>query len=167
MAIQGFLLTTALTGVVLGTPPTGTGNLVLGPGNLASYAFDNGSGAGQANKYGAKSAAITDGSSATLDLNTALTDGLGNTVALAAIKVLRIRNTSTTVSLTVGAAASTPFLGPMGGTAPTQTIPPGGELLWVNSTAGGWDCSSGVADNLKLLNGGGAALTYILEALGI
>lgn len=59
--------------------------------------------------------------------------------------------------VTVGAAASAPFLGPLGGTTPTFKVPAGGTEVW-NSPAG-WTTSS--ANNLKFDPGSANATLYV------
>lgn len=170
--LNGFFARTSLQGQVIATPAVGAAKQELGPGNDNLVPFDQGTGANQANQYGQLSASVTASSSNTHDLNTALADGYGQSVSFTAIKVLRIRNYSLTQSLTVGAAASNPFLGPMGGTSPAYSIPPAtaagpGELYWINPSAAGWPCTSGSADQLKVANGSGSAAAYTVETIGL
>lgn len=125
-----------------------------------TIALTNGTGANQVNEFFDDVRTLTASSNETLNLNDgSLKDSFGASVVATAIKLIHIKNTSTTQTLTVGGATN-PFLGPMGGTTPTQTIPPGQSLTWPNFTATGWAISGGVNDSLKIANSSGASAIY-------
>lgn len=69
----------------------------------------------------------------TLDL-TSLTGPRG-TETFATVVTLYVYNTTTTAgyAVTIGNAASNAFTGPLSGTTPTYTIPPGSRLVWENN----------------------------------
>lgn len=112
------------------------------PSSYAPIAFANGTGAGQVDAMWADTRTYS-ATSTTLDLTT-LAAAATNTGAasFSNIKILAIYNNDSTNTLTVGAAASTPFAGPLGGTSPTITIQPGGCAMFVNKNADGWACST-------------------------
>lgn len=87
----------------------------------------------------------------TLDLTSGMVDPFGVALVFAKIGGIYIKASSAnTNSVIVGVAASNAFDGPMGGTTPTQTIPPGGKLLWTHPGAG-WTVDSS-HKSLKLAN---------------
>ena len=57
--------------------------------------------------------------------------------------------------VTLGAAASHPFLGPLGGTSPTFTVAAGAQVRWHNPA--GWTVTGGSNDQLKCDPGSNAA----------
>jgi hypothetical protein len=161
MSVTAFGTVTA-SGLNL-TPPQG-GSTVVG-----KDAYTNGSGAGQAAIVTQNIQTISASSSVTLDL-TAQTDVLGISVTFAKIKTLLFRllnvsqdsvNGTDCSSVTVGAAASNPYLFGLGGTAPTNTINGGGQWEQDDPTAGGLGLAITTNKNVKFLNNdsvNGAAL---------
>jgi len=103
----------------------------------------------------------------TLDLAGALLDDLGAAAVFVKVKAIMIRASAANVnSVIVGAAASNPFLGPLGGTTPTLTIPPGGFVLLAAPIAG-WSSANAAADSLKIANSGGTTgVTYDIVVIG-
>lgn len=107
------------------------------------------------------------GANETLDLNALVTSIFGSnvTINLVKVKALFIVNVLTVAAedLVVGAAASTPFLGPLGGTTPTQRCEADSYLAWVNRVDG-WSTSG--ANNLKIANAGAASNEYRIVIVG-
>lgn len=66
---------------------------------------------------------------------------------------------------TLGAAAANPWTGPLGGTTPTLTLPPGGILALRNPTAAGW-VVDGTHKNWKV-DPGADTFTVLLALAGI
>lgn len=125
----------------------------------------NGTGGQQADRVWSDRISIAASGNTTLDL-TALANGpLGGTINMAKVKAIHIRAVAANANnVVVGAAAEDPFLGPLGGTAPTITIPPGGDLL-LSAPAGGWSTSG--ATDLKLANSGsGTAAVFDITIVG-
>jgi hypothetical protein len=116
--------------------------------------------------YASSGRTLASGANETLDFNGGgLLDPLGNAIAFTNIKAVEIVAADTnTTSLTIG-AASTPFLGPMGGTAPTMTLAPGDRMLWVCPKAG-WTVTAGSNDSIKVVNGSGASASYDIKVIG-
>lgn len=130
----------------------------------ADIQVDNGTGNNQADLVFSDQRTLTASSTETLDLSS-LVGPLGEAVAFAKIKAILIKaSPNNTNSVIVGAAGSNPFLGPLGGTTPTLTIPPGGEILLAAPKAG-WAVSTAV--NLKLANSSsGSSVIYDIIITG-
>jgi hypothetical protein len=131
----------------------------------APTSFAQGTGAGQASQlYASDGRSLATGANETLDL-TNLTDPLGNAINFTRVMAIEIvANAANTTTLTVGAAASNPFLGPLGGTAPTVALKAGERMLFAASASSGWSTSS--ANNLKVSNAAGATATYSIKVVG-
>jgi hypothetical protein len=52
-------------------------------------------------------------------------------------------------------AGTNPFSGPLGGTLPTITVPPGGEVL-LTAPVSGWTVTAATGDILKIVNSAGS-----------
>lgn len=131
----------------------------------AAKALANGTGAQQADLVWADTITIAPSSDTTLDL-TALANGpLGGTINMAKVKAIHIRAAAANVNnVVVGDAAEDPFVGPLGGTDPTLTVPPGGDVL-LSAPAGGWATAS--ATDLMLANSGaGSSVTLDIVIVG-
>lgn len=146
-----------------------------------SHSFTLGTGAGTANQFYAALRTLSGGASETIDLNGSLTDLVGNTSILVdnicgmAIMLLSASDTApdgetvgtACTGITIGAAGSNPFVGPLGGTAPTITLPSGGWIAFARSDATGWSSAAGSADNLQVVNNDGAvAAKYLIGFFG-
>lgn len=94
----------------------------------------------------------------------AVVDAFGDALAVAKVKMLFIKNNSTTQTLTVGAAATNPWQGPFGATNDTIAVPPSGCLVLFNGA--GWTVTSGSADQLRIANGAGSAAVYDIVLWG-
>jgi len=116
----------------------------------AQEQFTPGTGSNQLDKVFHDVRTLTAGSNESLDLAGSLVDSFGATITFAALKVLLIRNLSTTQTLTVG-NGSTPFLSWVGAAAHTVTIPPKGMLLLVAPLAG-FAVTPDTGDILKITN---------------
>ena len=134
----------------------------------ASFAFiqsiADGDGAGEAENIAAVVANATTGGT-TYDL-TAFPGPFDNTLTFTAIKAILLYNQSVTAGegIVVGAASTTPFVGPLGGTTPTITVLPGNAIALTNFSAAGWSTSG--ATNLKLTALAGAP-KYTLYIVGL
>ncbi len=98
--------------------------------------------------------ALAANTSETLDLNGSLVNDLGDTINFARIKTitLELLTDTNSTSITAGNAATNPFVGPLGGTTPTETITNGG--FWSNGRkdATGWTVTNNSSDNFKIVN---------------
>lgn len=126
----------------------------------------NGTGSSQADRVFSDQRTLTASASETLDL-TSLTDPSGASISFAKVKAIMIKAASgNTNSVVVGNAASNPFVGPLGGTTPTITIPPGGSVMLL-APVSGWSVANGSTDNLKIANSAGStSVTYDIMIIG-
>ena len=109
---------------------------------------------------------VASASSDDIDLAGSLSDAFGATITAAEIVAVLVINgpvsgTANTTDLTIG-AGSNPFLGFLGGTAPTVgPIKPGGVfLISAGDAAGVGAVTAGTADILRIANSSGATATY-------
>lgn len=102
------------------------------------------------------------GANVTKDLTTLL-NGIGGSALLAKVRgLLFIADAANDGNFTIGAAATFPFLGPLGGTTPTLTLAAEAIALLLDWKAG-WAVVNGSNDNLKFANSG--ALTGKLRTV--
>ena len=128
------------------------GNVTDSVSRTISQAFANGAGANQANKFYHDQIDIAASGSTTLDLSGSLTDGLGQTVTIAELKALIVKNNSTGDKLTMGDATNP--VGIFGADAHTIDIFPGGVFAMTWPTADGLAIAAGVSDELKFAHEG-------------
>lgn len=126
-----------------------------------------GSGAGQADRLWYDERTVNASTNDDIDLVGSLTDDFGDAFSPARIKVLGIRNLSTTQSLTVGNAAANAWAAFLGATG-TMVVRPGAEVIL---TAGPADatayvCAGGATDTLRVANGAGGAASYEIVVIG-
>lgn len=154
-----------ISGRYTGASALGAPSLDLTQEALAQ--FKPGTGTGQADLAFADRRTLTASSTENLDLAGVLTDSFGATLTFGHVKAIYIKaKTTNTNSVVVGGAASNPFLGPLGGTTPTLTIPPGGFLLLVHPGAG-WAVTASTGDLLKIANGSsGSSVQYDVVIVG-
>jgi len=147
----------------LGAAPD-LGSAVAKFAGLADVDLASGTGDWQASKAYVNSVEIAASGDTTLDLS-ALTDPLGADLSLTKVKAIIVKAAAgNTNNVVMGAAGSNPFLGPLGGTAPTVTIPPGGVAM-LTAPKAGWTVSTAV--NLKFANSaGGSAVNFDLVIVG-
>lgn len=101
--------------------------------------ISDGASANQFSKIYRKVISLTAATPQTLDL-TALTDDGGASVSFSTIKEIYMRSKSTTSShkVTVGAAASNAFTGPLAGTSPTLDVCASSPVNLCNLLSSGW-----------------------------
>lgn len=130
---------------------------------LVSYV--TGSGAGGADGYFAAAINIAASGSQTWDL-TSQTDPLGQALDFVRVKaVIVLADAANTNDIVLEGGASTPYLGPLGGTTPTLNVRPGGMALYMDPGATGYLTSG--SNNLKLANSSsGSAVTGKLIVIG-
>ena len=165
-------ITHGITGAHSITDSFASGSVTVSLSSL-TVSFADGTGNDQANRIYRASRSLAASASEDIDLYdfSGATDAHGRIFALAKVKALAIRNTSNANSstLTVGAASSNPWTGPLGGTSPTVTLTPGdsaaGILLLVNGD--GWTVTDASAHLLKVLNNDGTnTATYEICVVG-
>ena len=110
------------------------------------------------------------GANESIDLAGSLSDGFGDTVNLANVKILIIENTSADAasSIVVGGAAGTQFDAWLGSATDLIRIEPGESKVLISRTDADGYASTGAADDLlKILNeNGGAGATYKIIVAG-
>ena len=149
-------------GVVLNDRRTvGAGSsAVITANESPSVAFTNGSGANQINQvYGANG--TFSGTTATLNLNTGLSDSYGTNVTLVRFKSIFIQNTSASNNLVVGDAGSDPITTFLNGTG-TITLPPGAFVRAATPDATGWVITPSTAMNLLLTGTSGQPYVIVV-----
>jgi len=128
----------------------------------------SGIGANQADTVFSDKRTLAASANETLDLSGGgLKDDLGAPANFAKVKAILIVASKNNINnVVIGAAAANPFLGPLGGTAPTITLPPGGFVL-LAAPINGWSSAEAAADQLKIENSGaGTPVDYDIHALG-
>jgi hypothetical protein len=126
--------------------------------------FTNGEGSGQVNFVWSKSGSMGASGSNTIDLIGSEEDIYGNVMALASLKSLIIRNTSTTGSqLNI----TTNGIGFVTGTSPSIPVTAGGVLVLTHVTTG-WALSAGSADTIVITNANASnGATYEIMIAGV
>jgi hypothetical protein len=156
---------------VLGTY-FGAGNLYQPQVPIAfqqSYTISNGSGANQADMIFQDQRTLAASATENLDLQTgALLDIFGNAIALSKVKAIVVTALGTnTNNVLVGGAGSNAFTGPFGSTTDVNTVVPGGTLVLVAPTAGGYTVD-GTHKLLKIANSSsGTQVIYNIIIFGV
>ncbi|TSA12010.1 MAG: hypothetical protein D4R73_02955 [Deltaproteobacteria bacterium] len=127
--------------------------------------FSPGTGAGLVDKEFDDERTLADGASENLDLSGGLTDSYGASIILAKVKILAIKNKSTTQTLSVGGAASLGFVGWVGDPTDIIKVGPASFALLICNPAG-VAVTAGTGDLLKILNSAGAACIYDIFIAG-
>ena len=126
----------------------------------------DGTGAGQATKWYRSYRTLATVTSENLDLSGSLLDPFGATLSFTGIKaiVVAVVAPDGTKSVTIGGAASNPFIGPFSAGG-TLNIPYNQVLI--NPNAAGWGVTAATADILKVYNPGASTITYCIWIVGI
>ena len=168
-AIDGSISATASAGITFSGQMTGD---FANPAHsfAATHAITIstiGTGTDAANQYWSDQRSLSASATETLDLSGSLTNGLGQTVAFTSVKMLYIRNRSTTGSMVIGNAASNVWATMFGADNDTITIRPGGVFLIACSDATGYAVAAGTDDSFKIANSDGSnSLTYDIVIVG-
>jgi len=99
-----------------------------------------------------------------LDLAGGLTDAFGSTLTFTTVKLLMIKNTSTTSGENLTLSGNFLELDPFSGTSPTLDIDPGG-VLFLSSPIDGYTVTGSTADILTI-NSGSDTITYEIVIVG-
>ncbi|MDR3512631.1 MAG: hypothetical protein P4L73_13430 [Caulobacteraceae bacterium] len=145
-------------------PPVGSASQVVN--EAVTIQLSAGVGAGNADTLLTKALNIAASGNVTIDLTGSATDAFGATVALADVQAILVEADPTnTNNIVLGGAASTPWVGPLGGGNQTIAVKPGGVLLEADKT--GWPVAGGSADILQISNSGsGTAVTGKITIIG-
>lgn len=127
----------------------------------------DGTGAGLVNKQYADSASVIQSVNTDIDLSGALTQAFG-TVVFTGVKVLAVvAGASNPANLTLFGGTN-PFLGPLGGTTPTYSLPPGEPVIMTKVDATGWAVTNSSNDNFRVATPATAGTyTWDIVVLGI
>jgi len=126
----------------------------------------DGTGAAQANKWYRSYRTLTATTAENLDLAGSLLDPFGNTLTFTGIKSIAIAVVSPdgTKSVTIGGAASNPFIGPFSASG-TLSVPY--SVVLNNPNAAGWTVTAATADQFRVYNPGASTIIYCVWIVGI
>jgi hypothetical protein len=125
----------------------------------------DGTGSDQIDEMWQDSRTLAISGSDSLDFAGGLTDGLGNTITMTAVKVILIYNKSSAQTLTIGAGTN-PLINWIGDSSDVVKLPPGGVFL-LSAPKAGYAITGGTGDTLKIANGAGATCDYDIVLLGV
>lgn len=130
--------------------------------------YSSGSGANQVNAIYLSLARSLAATNEGFDLN-ALTDAYGATLNFTTVKLVYVRNKSTTTAQYLNLSGNfwdgdTSNLGPLGGTSPVAYVGPSGEFLW-NSPIDGATVTNTTKDTITVTNA--ATFTYDIVIAGV
>jgi hypothetical protein len=127
-----------------------------------AIALTNGTGAvGTADiYYSPATVTITTGANHDLDVSGSVVNGLGQTVTMARVKLIIIRNNTTTAGFTaVVGNGSNPLLNWVGAAAHTKTIRPGGFFVDYAPDATAYAVTAATGDILRINNPNASSIT--------
>lgn len=126
----------------------------------------DGTGAAQANKWYRSYRTLGATTAENLDLSGSLLDPFGNTLAFTGIKSIAVAVVAPdgTKSVTIGGAASNPFIGPLSA-AGTLNVPY--SVVLNNPNSAGWLVTAATADQFRVYNPGAASVIYCIWIVGI
>ena len=126
----------------------------------------DGTGAAQADKWYRSYRTLAGTTAENLDLSGSLLDPFGNTLSFTGIKSIAVAVVSPdgTKSVTIGGAASNPFIGPLSA-AGTLSVPY--SVVLNNPNAAGWGVTAATADILRVYNPGASSIIYCIWIVGI
>jgi hypothetical protein len=134
------------------------------------FQWDTGVGANQADVIWSDERSVSTGATDSLDVAGVLSGLLGGTLSMARVKAVRVRNSNaagtpntTNISLTRPATNGVPIFAAAGDAIP---IHPGGEVLIVAPSAGGYVVTAATADLIDIVNAAGATAVYRIEIIG-
>jgi len=128
-----------------------------------SLAWASGTGADQADLvFGDQRSLAT--TNEALDLSGVLTDAFGASLLFARIKLLYVKHTGTTGTLTIGGAAANGWITWVSDPTDKVVLQPGGVLLLIAPAATAYAVTAGTADQLKI--DASAAITYDIVLIG-
>lgn len=141
-------------GTLTSTNDLGVPSFTLTP--RAATNLQQGTAASQADLMFADTRTIAASGTDNLDLTgTALNNVFGVALALVKVKAIYVKASAANTNNVVIGAGTNPFSGPLGGTLPTITVPPGGEVL-LTAPVSGWTVTAATGDILKIVNSAGS-----------
>lgn len=139
------------------------------PSISEALSWTDGTGSGESNRlWGDEQRSISAASNDDLDLAGGLTDVFGNTITMARVKMIYIKNRDTTAGkvLRVGAAGTNPISTLFGATPDYLIIPPSGYLWLATGDATAWALTAGSADVLRIANPNASSIEYDILLVG-
>lgn len=131
--------------------------------NSADVLLGSGTGYGKADIAFFDIRTLGASSNESLDLSGVLTDAFGQTINAVKVKAIEIENPEASLStLTVGAGAN-PFLGPFSVGTHSIDLKPGDKAVFISRT--GWTVTAATADILKVANGAGGTVNYVVKLI--
>lgn len=148
---------------VTGTHDLGTPSL---PVSIATaMAFSSGTGSDAIDTWFGDSRTLST-TNETLDLSGSLANGIGGTAVFVEVRLIYIRNTHATGTLTVGNATAPAYAGLFPTSTYTMIVPPGGFVCWYAPKDGyGLTVTATTGDGLKI--DASAAITYDIVLGGV
>ncbi len=136
--------------------------------DLTPIEFDSGTGDYQINKVWHDQRSLSASTNEDLDLAAGLTDALGSTITMTAVKVIVIKaDEDNTNDVVIGGDATNTVLGIFTAEADSIEIGPGGVFMWVQPKTGA-TVTAGTGDLFRVANGSsGTSVTYKIWILGI
>ena len=144
-------------------------------GTTCNAAFASvGAGAGQFSELYQGIRTLSPSANETINLYGGLTDPFGNAIDFARVKSITFElfNQSQGAAASASAivwegGASDPWVGPLGGTTPSNQILSGGASAHFSPSATGWVVTNGSVENIKVVNSDASnAATYRLTIVG-
>ena len=124
--------------------------------------LSDGTGSGKANRHWSDERSLGSGANETIDL-TALTDAFGRTLTFTKLKVIYIKNTSSTAAI-IKIGGATNHVDIFDNASDIMPIHPGGDFRWTFPTTG-LTITDSDSEDLKI-ESSGAAGTYEIVIIG-
>lgn len=136
--------------------------------DLTPIEFESGTGEYQINKVFADERSLSASGTENIDVAGVLTDALGNTITMTAVKaVFILADEDNTNDVVVGGDATNTVLGIFSAEAGAINVKPGGVFMWVAPKTGA-AVVAGTGDLLMITNSAaGTSVTYKIVILGI
>lgn len=165
MLLDILKVTTAITGVQTNAKDKTTPQIDLV--EKIEYAFDDGTGADQAQVIFSDTRTLAGSTNESLDLAGGLSHELGGSITFTAAKVLIVKAADgNTGNLRVGAGVTNAFQGWFGASAIGCLVPPGGMLVLVDPGATAEAVTAATGDLLRIENLGGSSNSYDIYIAG-
>lgn len=160
-------ITTSIVAQQLGSSGLSTPEADVVKSYVENYA--NGTGADQAQVIWSNNRTLAGSASESLDLSGVLTDALGNSIALTAVKeIIVVPSSANTGDIRVGKKITNGFAGPFDQTAGALGVlaTAGGILHLRNRSAAGWTVTAATGDLLSVENLSAGSSTYDIIVIG-
>lgn len=135
-------------------------------GQIVEQAVTFGTNANQMNKWASRTVSLTNGEAVTYSLLGGISNAFGDALTFSRVNWISISAPSANANdITVGGASEDPFVGWIGGTAPTATVRPGGIVMAFSPDATGYPVATNSCQ-LRILNAGTNVVTFNLYVGG-